>query len=326
MLKGFKKIIFIIALIFSMSSQAALSFDHIYVFGDSLSDTGNLASVLGSLPLPFFVNRISNGQVAIETLAAELGLSVTSSLHLIKSAAGSNYAVAGAKAYGNDPIDLSAQIISFKTHHNFVAPKNSLYVIFIGGNDIRSARRRENLIEAQIIIQAAADEVGNSIGNLAEVGAQSFLIINSFNIALLPETQLLADKSLDSEYTERSHYLSGLYRTALNDVVIEQKTNNALNINEFDLFKFSIELILNAEGYGFNNLEQACYDIKTMKFHSDCQFGLNFDGFVFFDAIHPTAHTHKLIGKALYKSLTDAMMIEENYLFDGEIIHSHETH
>ncbi len=47
------------------------NFSAVYVLGDSLSDTGNLASApgQGDFPPPFFENRVSNGPVAVETLA-----------------------------------------------------------------------------------------------------------------------------------------------------------------------------------------------------------------------------------------------------------------
>jgi len=48
--------------------------DQIYVFGDSLSDTGNAFSRTGSPPPPYFNGRFSNGPVWVEYLADRLGL------------------------------------------------------------------------------------------------------------------------------------------------------------------------------------------------------------------------------------------------------------
>ena len=71
-------------LIFSGWAQADPSFSRVFVFGDSLSDTGNLASVIGPFPAPpYFMNRVSNGPVAVEALAARLGHTAEASLHLI---------------------------------------------------------------------------------------------------------------------------------------------------------------------------------------------------------------------------------------------------
>ena len=51
---------------------SAQGFSNMYIFGDSLSDTGNRATVTGDFPAPFFMNRVSNGQVAVEVLATSL--------------------------------------------------------------------------------------------------------------------------------------------------------------------------------------------------------------------------------------------------------------
>ncbi len=49
------------------AAHVKAQFSQLYTFGDSLSDTGNLASITLDFPPPFFMNRISNGPVAVET-------------------------------------------------------------------------------------------------------------------------------------------------------------------------------------------------------------------------------------------------------------------
>jgi phospholipase/lecithinase/hemolysin len=80
-------------------STAQASFSAEYVFGDSLSDNGNLASVEGAFPdPPSFDNGFTNGPVAVQLLAQSLGLSANASLWLTGPPAGTNYAVGGATA------------------------------------------------------------------------------------------------------------------------------------------------------------------------------------------------------------------------------------
>jgi phospholipase/lecithinase/hemolysin len=53
---------------------------NIFVFGDSLSDTGNLFKLTGDLfppSPPYFNGRLSNGKVAVEYLDDRLGLDAT---------------------------------------------------------------------------------------------------------------------------------------------------------------------------------------------------------------------------------------------------------
>ena len=85
-----------------LSAARAADFSAEYVFGDSLSDNGNLASIGPSIGLTFndppsFNNSFTNGPVAVQLLAESLGLSANASLWLTSpSPQGTNYAVGGA--------------------------------------------------------------------------------------------------------------------------------------------------------------------------------------------------------------------------------------
>ena len=300
------KFVFPLLLIFSSWVQAAPSFSQIYVFGDSLSDTGNLASIGGDLPAPYYMNRISNGPVAVETLAAKLGLSAEASLHLIGPEMGGNYAVARGNAYGKEIFDLNTQLISFHSNHGFVAPADALYVMFIGGNDVRDAVYLPDLAVAESLVKAAATAVRHAIESLAQAGAQSFLLVNAPNISVIPETRFYAANN--PELIDRALLLSNLYKAALHDTVGKLKEDNNISISEFDLFKFFNKLLTKAEKYGFSNSTEACFSTLIYQediFHPDCNYGMNFDQFIFFDEIHPTTRVHELVGEAFYKKLED---------------------
>jgi phospholipase/lecithinase/hemolysin len=162
------------------------SFSNIFVFGNSLSDTGNAAQVRNfflpqfdepnlcnladALPPPFVrrgcgdlffeETRVSNGRVAVEVSTRRLGLGeLKPSLHLlfpfigIPESTGTNFAVAGATARGTDPIDLPVQVQGFSIRHAAVPfddLEDALYVVMIGGNDVIDA------------VQAAAERLAGS--------------------------------------------------------------------------------------------------------------------------------------------------------------------
>ena len=298
------RIILPLLLVISAAAQSDTSYSRVFVFGDSLSDTGNLASVLGNFPAPYYMNRISNGPVAVETLAARLGLTAEASLHLIGAEVGSNYAVSGASASGAESIDLDTQIMIFQSNHGFVAPADALYVIFIGGNDVRTARDVSDLSTAQAIVNDAATDAGNAIESLAQSGARSFLVVNAPNIGSIPETHLIAAATDEPELLKRTRKLSKLYRSKLHNIIDKLEDNSNLDIKEFDLFKFFTGLLRNADAYGFINSTDACFSSVSFTFHPDCNNGSNFDQFVFFDEIHPTARVHALVGDAFYETLS----------------------
>src|SRR3984957_6335713 len=83
-----------------LAATAADAYTAEYVFGDSLSDNGNLAGLVGAFPNPpSFDNSFTNGPVAVQLLAESLGLSANASLWLTSpTPQGTNYAVGGATA------------------------------------------------------------------------------------------------------------------------------------------------------------------------------------------------------------------------------------
>lgn len=283
------------------------SYNKVYIFGDSLSDTGNLASVIGGIPAPYFNNRISNGPVAVEPLAAKFGDNANASLHLLGLNAGHNYSVAGAKASTNEAIDLNTQILSFQANHASIAPNDALYVIFIGGNDIRDAASEFDDVIANSILQIANNNVKNAITSLKQMGARSFLVVNAPNIALLPATRLIAEAINNPAYLDRAALLSRKYNAILHDVIdnLEDDDNDETEITEFNLFKLFTKTIKKASKLGITNSTEACFRSRIPDFHPDCNFGLNADKFYFFDEIHPTKQIHALFGKAFIKSIID---------------------
>ncbi|MCW8936221.1 MAG: SGNH/GDSL hydrolase family protein [Gammaproteobacteria bacterium] len=301
-----------VLLIFSSWVQATPTFSNIYIFGDSLSDTGNLASIIGDLPQPYYMNRITNGPVSVETLTEKLGHSANASLHLLGLNAGTNYSVARASAAGEEQIDLNTQVLSFQVNHGFVAPSDALYVLFIGGNDVRSALVAADNKDAKSIIKAAAKEVKSAIKNLSIIGAKSFLVVNAPNIGIIPETQIIAAATESPELIGRGRMLSNKYRKALHKAVENLQEHNDIEITEFDLFRFFNRLVKNADKYGFTNTTDACFSSVTFTFHPDCNFGLNFDQFIFFDEIHPTARVHSIVGDSMAESFLD----DDEYDYD----------
>ena len=53
---------------------SASTFTSVIVYGDSLSDNGNLYALTGQPPAPYYNGRFSNGPVAVEYLASTLGV------------------------------------------------------------------------------------------------------------------------------------------------------------------------------------------------------------------------------------------------------------
>lgn len=289
-------------LLVSQAVTAAPPFSALYVFGDSLSDTGNLASIRGDFPAPFYQNRVSNGPVAVDILAQRLGLSAQAAQYLLGRRSGGNYAVAGAKASGNDLIDLPSQVVMFLAQHRNDAPADALYVVFIGGNDVRAARGAPDVTTANAAVDDAVSEVAENVVRLIRAGARALLVMNSPDLGLLPETRRLALERNDPLLARRATQLSERYAAQLSRALGQiQQEHAKVWLKEIDIYRASRGIAQHAAQLGIDNVADACFNVEAFTFHPNCAGGAAFDRFYFFDEIHPTAKVHRLIGEGIYR-------------------------
>lgn len=242
----FKLILFPILLCLSLLAHADNNYSNVYIFGDSLSDTGNLGSIGYSIPPPYFNKRFSNGPLAIETFTAKLGKTAEASLHLIGESVANNFAVAGATASpdtSDNHNDLETQISYFQANHAYIAPADALYVIFLGGNDIRIALRQTDPAIAESILQNGNDKISSAIKTLKQMGARSFLVINSPNIALIPETKITATVNGNPDYIKRAQHLTRRYNKKVHHTVNKLEDEDEIDITEFNLYKLFNKIV-----------------------------------------------------------------------------------
>jgi len=158
------------------SDALGASFTGMTVFGDSLSDTGNISTLtVGAFPPnpPYFNGRFSNGPVWVERLAASLGLPAVMPSFL----GGSNYAVGGAESGLGHSLavpspapetNIGAQIGGYLATHTPTA--DELFVVWGGANDFLIAGQPDPTIPASNIV--------GGIEALALAGARHILVPN----------------------------------------------------------------------------------------------------------------------------------------------------
>lgn len=122
------------ALLFS-SAAVATDFSQVIVFGDSLSDNGNLSLATAPSVQPPMRFTTNPGTVAIENVADALGSTLTPSL-----TGGGDYAWGGAGIFNNSPGTPSAIPTLTNQVGGYLAgatvDRNALYSIWGGANDI----------------------------------------------------------------------------------------------------------------------------------------------------------------------------------------------
>ncbi|MDX1452474.1 MAG: SGNH/GDSL hydrolase family protein [Oleiphilaceae bacterium] len=320
------------SLLLSVLATHASAYSNVYVFGDSLSDNGNLQALDPSVP-----DRFTNGPVAAEVVAGALGFAVTPSYHLIPGATpGNNYAIAGAKAVDEDgdestpDINLPTQVNAFLQLNGFSVPSDALYIVLIGGNDIRAAREiRSGVVfaetgeERRAIRQAARESINTAVESqiaqiekLINAGAQHILVVNAPDIGAIPETDLVAMQLAAAAQTNKqlrkaqklphvTTKLSAKYNRKLAKKLARLEHRTGIDIIEYDLFGFLTEQIAGAEDYGYTNTDDACIYIFSQGgvVNPECADFPIASGFLFWDEIHPTTTAHQNAGVAIVETI-----------------------
>ena len=118
-------------------SQASLDISRLVVFGDSLSDNGNLFKLTGEPPPPYWEGRFSNGPTYAEQLAQLLGAHLNDRAFGGATASNSSPGVLLDPLTGTPlPINLPEQIGFYLAQlHGHRAPADTTAVIYIGNND-----------------------------------------------------------------------------------------------------------------------------------------------------------------------------------------------
>lgn len=301
----------LLGLLFSYAVSASPP-DRLYVFGDSLSDNGNLATLqqYDFLNHPPYAHGFSNGPRAVEVLAAQLALPLKPRYTFgcalgTPCELGTNYAFAGARAYDTGPTprapNLSEQVGLFLLDTYGAADPQALYIVFIGGNDLRDARNARSEADARNLIRLAVNAVGNNVRTLLKAGAQTVMVVNSGDLGAAPETRALAVVKHQPSLIRRSTELTRKFNEALAESVHEIKEElHAGHLVAFDYFSFSRYLLQEYVALGFTDNQGACFSSVTFTFYAGCNNGANFDQFVFFDEIHISARIHERLGRAFY--------------------------
>lgn len=284
-----------VASLAAVTAQAA-SFSNLVIFGDSLSDTGNLFLATGGAQppagQPYAPGRFSNGPLWVETLAAGLGLPNGAAPYLV---GGSNYAFAGART-GTDssPPGLLAQAVGLWGAANPAADPNALYVLVGGGNDMRDARSAfasnsaADAAGRSGAAQAAIDTLGANLGFLASKGAKNVLIANLPDLGLTPEAALLGLQAVSTDATAQFNARVGNLLAGGSALGLKMSFLDMAGLLE-DVYADAVN---NAGGlYGITNVSLPCAGFAGSGGDS-CNVSL------FSDGLHPSARAHQLLGQA----------------------------
>ncbi len=293
------KLIHSILIIFLLTANApAIAgsgpvYSELVILGDSLSDTGNHPAALLGAPYPYYRNRISDGPVAVDVLAQALGLDADNSGYIFNNGHGANYAVSGANAVGSEIHDLDAQMAAMLADRGPRLDASALYVLMIGGNDLRDASVLGSLAQGRAAVYRAGNNINTAMQTLIMHGARSIIVSNVPDISRIPETRERAQTN--PGLLTRAAQLSRDFNAHLEQQLDTLSSSSGVNLMRFDFYTEFNAIVDNPARYGFSNNRDACFEYSPYSFHPQCDF----KKFVFFDSIHPTAKSHQLLGDAM---------------------------
>lgn len=273
---------FLLALLTWMSVGPALAaYSQLIAFGDSLSDTGNLFKLTsGFYPgAPYVDGRFSNGKLAVEAMAAELGLHVTS------------YAVGGAQTgTGNqggaflNGTGVAGQISNYtKLLDGQGADPDALYFLWAGPNDFYSGA---NIWSASTSSKASSNMLGN-VMELYYMGAQNFFVPLMPDLSLTPAS-LNASSFYQKAAGQRTDEYNHQLLNGLSNLVARVQ---GLNVIVFDTSGFMANELPLLRASGIDTVD-AC--LNTLSGHV-CSAP---NTYLFWDGQHPTTFTNQILGQA----------------------------
>lgn len=282
-----KRIAAILGVVLGLMTGAAQAVpSNMFVFGDSLMDTGNLyiATTGAGSPTPisppYFNGRFSNGPLFDELIAGTYGITLTPSL-----LGGNNFSWAGAQTgtgvtNGFIP-NVQNQISSFlSSRPGGITDPNAVYWIEGGGNDVLPASQSADVPAA---IGVIVNNIATEILTLAGSGAKNFVIVNVPNVGATPRVQAMGAAAAAGA----TAITMGINQGLLQALTSIGGSNPSLNLQLLDFFSLGNMVAANPLAYGFTNTTAPCLTETTL-----CS---NPDQYLYWDSFHPTAAVGRLV-------------------------------
>ncbi|MFP5296329.1 MAG: SGNH/GDSL hydrolase family protein, partial [Alphaproteobacteria bacterium] len=283
------------------SAANAQTYNRLVVFGDSLSDNGNLyLATGGTTPLspPYFQGRFSNGPVFTELLGFNAGryaagAPVTGSI---------NYAFGGARTDSAlSPPGMRNQLLAYLGAGGTFGA-NDLVSILGGANNIFQAIPAAGASPSPTgaitpTVLGAVSDINFLVNQVATAGAGTILVTNLPRLGITPQFNQGPGAAAAplADFAGQS-FNSALLTQLMTTAGIQPNTNIIL----MDLYKISDPLAANPGAFGLTNVTDACFNGVTV-----CA---NPDGYLYWDGVHPTAAGHRLIAA-----------LANDYLYYGDL-------
>ncbi|HXJ94978.1 MAG TPA: SGNH/GDSL hydrolase family protein [Terriglobia bacterium] len=272
------------------------SISQLVVFGDSLSDVGNVYIATGGAePAPpgYTAGLFTDGPDSSPATTGPLGVWVQQLGGMMgvvspgpSLAGGNNYAFGGALT-GYDPTFGSGgepyvgdQVNEYLAGHSGTLPSNALYVFWAGANDLFTGVNSPS---------AAVMNISANISTLYGDGARNFLLLNMPPLGDTPDILALGPAEVA--------YFNGLsleYNSDLSSTIAMLDADDpGIRIVGEDVYALVLAMLADPSAYGFVNTDTPAQ-------------GLSVDPntYLFWDGVHPTTMGDYWVANLAYDDLT----------------------
>ncbi len=274
------RIVILLAVLFLLSSLAVAGpFNGVVVYGDSLSDNGNLYNAIAYPPPPYWMGRFSNGPVAVEQLAGDLGVGLTD-----WAWGGATTGIGNVTDGGSEQnlglLGLPGMTTSYGATVGSITPDmaaHSLFMVWGGPNDFSSDG----------LTMQTADNAVNYVMNIVD-GLQGIGVKNIFVPGMpdLGKTPFYINNGWGTLGSQLSAYFN----------VELVKALQGKGVYYFDTYALIDDAIANPAKYGFTNVTDPCFDGVNV-----CS---NPNQYLFWDDFHPTTYADSILAENFYGTVT----------------------
>jgi phospholipase/lecithinase/hemolysin len=263
-------------------------FTNVVIFGDSLSDTGNVYNLTnGTWPIspPYYLGRFCNGPNWVD----KLNISEISN-YAYGSATTDNNFVQGFTKLNTIPVPGVRQQIAMyfnNTNKSNINFPSTLYILWAGGNDF--------IFNSSLTIPSIINSLMNSVRDLLASGAKNILVFNQPPFYAFPYISQLNQTALFTALT----YL-GNNATQMDINAIQNNYRNS-SVQIFDIYTV-ITRILSNNSSTFSNTVNNCWnEFNLTAVQILCP---DPSKYVFLDTYHFTTLVHQLIADAIQPFLS----------------------
>ena len=267
----------------------AASFERLFVFGDSLSDTGRTYELTrGEIPRspPYFDGRFSNGPVWVEQLAPLIGTQPDQD---------TNFAYGGAETGRLSQAGVPGvvgQLVQFAVADPS-GRAGSLFAVWAGGNDYMNYLAPGT--DPEPLIGRTVGNLVTAVEQLAALGGRTFLVPNLPDLGETPDAR-------GTSMAAALNAATAAHNARLAQAMVDVERRLGIKVVVADVATLYRQVKANPAAFGFANWTTPCLSDGAAT--GACATEAAADATVFWDELHPTRAAHLLLAQYIGGTLT----------------------